>query len=57
MNNGSTDGTTEIAAQYAVRLPHELRTQSTYAARNLGITHSHGDIVAFTDADAAAEAS
>ncbi|MGH7773465.1 MAG: glycosyltransferase [Candidatus Binatia bacterium] len=51
VNDGSTDGTLEIAKRYDyVRLiSHENKGLS--AARNTGITAATGDIIAFTDSD------
>lgn len=54
-DNGSTDGTTEIAREYAhgdrVRLVVEDGVQSSYAARNAGIAAAEGDVIGFLDAD------
>jgi len=50
VENGSTDNTTQIVEQYPVRLCHsDIRGPA--AARNLGISQSQADIVAFIDAD------
>lgn len=54
VNNNSTDNTVKIVKEYPVKLLHEKK-QSSYAARNLGITHAKGDIIAFTDADCMAD--
>ena len=56
VDNGSTDGTYERAERYvADRLDGtvllEDGIQSSYAARNAGVRHSDGDVLAFVDAD------
>ncbi|WP_157972495.1 glycosyltransferase family 2 protein [Saliphagus sp. LR7] len=54
-DNGSTDGTTEVARSLArherVRYVGEERIQSSYAARNAGIEAAEGEILGFVDAD------
>jgi glycosyltransferase involved in cell wall biosynthesis len=57
VDNRSTDGTRKVLEGYPVTVLEESKTQSSYAARNLGIRHSTGDIVAFTDADCVPERS
>lgn len=54
VENGSTDDTTAVAAQYPVRLLHSPR-RGPAAARNFGLARSTADIVAFTDADCIAD--
>ena len=54
VENGSTDDTTGIVQRYPVRLLHCAR-RGPAAARNLGISESKADVVAFTDADCIAE--
>jgi glycosyltransferase involved in cell wall biosynthesis len=51
VDNNSTDGTPDIVRQYPVHLVFERAIQTSYAARNRGISHARGEIVAFTDAD------
>lgn len=51
VDNGSRDNTQQIVRQYPFTLLIEPRRCSSYAARNLGISKSSGDIVAFTDGD------
>ncbi|HJW68546.1 MAG TPA: glycosyltransferase [Candidatus Binatia bacterium] len=51
VDNRSTDATQAVVAEYPVRLLEEHRVQSSYAARNRGVAASHGDLLAFTDAD------
>ena len=55
VDNKSTDGTRRIVEAYPVTLLQEAAVQSSYAARNLGITRASGDIIAFTDADCVPE--
>lgn len=50
VENGSTDETLSIAQRYPVRLL-QSHQRGPAAARNLGIRHSHSEIIAFTDAD------
>jgi glycosyltransferase involved in cell wall biosynthesis len=54
-DNGSTDRTRPLAAEYATRdgIAHviEDEIQSSYAARNAGIEAATGDVFAFIDAD------
>jgi glycosyltransferase involved in cell wall biosynthesis len=52
VDNASTDATPDLLARYRERI-HVLReaTRGPAAARNHGIRHATGDVVAFTDAD------
>jgi glycosyltransferase involved in cell wall biosynthesis len=54
VENGSTDRTTEVVEKYPVRLFHSAE-RGPAAARNLGISKSDANIVAFTDADCIAD--
>lgn len=58
VDNNSKDKTSQILDKYQdrriVRL-EENACQSSYAARNKGIQHAQGEIVAFTDADCLAD--
>ncbi|MEZ6131827.1 MAG: glycosyltransferase family A protein [Planctomycetaceae bacterium] len=50
VDNGSTDGTIEIAQGFPVTILHEP-IKSAYHARNRAIRHSNNQWLAFTDAD------
>jgi len=50
VDNGSRDGTLAVARRFAVTGLEENRPGAP-SARNLGIQHASGDIIAFTDAD------
>ena len=55
VNDGSTDDTAKIAAQFpTVRAIHQANLGLS-AARNTGIAAATGDIVAFTDSDCRAD--
>jgi glycosyltransferase involved in cell wall biosynthesis len=56
VDNGSTDGSRELAGRWqpAVRVLHEPRVGS-YAARNLGLDHASGEVIAFIDSDCEAD--
>lgn len=49
VDNGSRDGTREMAGRYPVTLLVEDSATSPYAARNRGLAVADGDVVAFTD--------
>ena len=51
VNDGSRDGTGEIARQHAVVRLVEVPNGGLSAARNIGLSHARGEIVAYTDAD------
>lgn len=51
VDNNSTDRTREIISGYPVTLLEESDVQSSYAARNKGIAHACGSVLAFTDSD------
>lgn len=51
VDNGSTDDSIAVVAQFPVKLLHENDIQSSYAARNRGVNEARGDILAFTDSD------
>lgn len=59
VDDGSSDGSTTIAKQWAEKIPEKIRftehnghtNQGLSASRNLGISQSMGDLIAFLDAD------
>jgi cellulose synthase/poly-beta-1,6-N-acetylglucosamine synthase-like glycosyltransferase len=51
IDNNSTDDLESVVAPYPVKLLYERDVQGSYAARNRGIRHAGGEILAFTDAD------
>lgn len=52
VDNGSIDKTFGIIKKYPVTVLEEREIKTSYAARNRGINHARGEILAFTDADA-----
>jgi glycosyltransferase AglE len=55
VDNGSTDGTRELASQYPVRVLAETSRATPYVARNCGIAVARGEVIALTDADCVPE--
>lgn len=59
VDDGSTDGSTQIALQYAEQYPAKVRylehpghqNLGSSAARNLGLSNAKGEYIAFLDAD------
>lgn len=59
VDDGSTDGSTEIAQRYAQERSgriwylqhHNHQNKGMSASRNLGLNHAQGDFIAFLDAD------
>lgn len=59
VDDGSTDESTKIALNYAVKYPDKVsyleheghQNRGMSAARNLGISHAKGEYIAFLDAD------
>jgi cellulose synthase/poly-beta-1,6-N-acetylglucosamine synthase-like glycosyltransferase len=57
VDNNSSDNTREVVQEFSRKYPKRVRllveknVQSSYAARNLGISSSKGEILAFIDAD------
>jgi len=54
VDNGSTDETPIIIQKYPVIFLRECNIQSPYVARNKGIDHAKGDIIAFIDVNCSA---
>lgn len=55
VDNNSTDTTRDIVKKYPVVLLQEIHRQNSYAARNRGIKHAKGSIIAFIDSDCIAD--
>lgn len=53
VNNGSTDASASIVAEYDRLTVLDERRPGAYAARNTGVTHATAPLIAFTDADCA----
>jgi glycosyltransferase involved in cell wall biosynthesis len=51
VDNGSSDTTRQVVEDHEVHLLQESSSCSPYPARNLGIDHARGEVLAFTDAD------
>ena len=51
VDSGSSDNTQQIVRRFQIPLLIEVKKHTSYAARNLGISKSSGDIIAFTDGD------
>ena len=51
VDNGSTDATREVVGRHPVVLLSETQMRGSYAARNTGLRHARGEIIAFTDSD------
>lgn len=51
IDDGSTDGTSGVAAAHGARVVRLPRNGGVAAARNTGIEHARGPLIAFTDAD------
>ena len=50
VDDGSTDDTADVAARAGASVLHQA-AQGPAAARNLGVTHTRGEFIVFTDAD------
>lgn len=55
VDNNSQDNTRAIVQKYSVTLLVETRIQSSYAARNTGLSKAKGEIIAFIDSDCIAD--
>lgn len=51
INDGSTDKSAEIAAQYTVKIVNHEKNSGLSAARNTGIANATGDYIHFMDVD------
>lgn len=54
VDNASTDGSADTLHDQPITLLHEP-VRSSYAARNLGVRHARGHLLAFTDGDCEAD--
>ena len=55
VNDGSTDNTPKILAQYPVKVVNHLKNLGMCSARNSGLQNASGSIVAYTDDDCIAD--
>src|SRR3990167_7072343 len=51
VDNGSNDGSVEIAKYFDVTVLHETSIKSSYSARSRGVKEAKGELIAFTDSD------
>lgn len=51
VDDNSSDSTVDVINNYGVRLLANQVNMGQSAARNLGVSHARGDIIAFTDSD------
>ena len=51
VDDGSTDRTREIASKFTIKLLCQTKNKGAAAAKNVGLAHSSGEIVAFIDSD------
>lgn len=54
VDDGSTDGSMDVLKRLPVKVVRHRRNLGLAQARNTGVIHSSGDVVAFTDADCVA---
>ncbi len=55
IDDGSTDHTREVVGRYPVKLIAREANRGQAAARNLGVQHARGEIIAFIDSDCVAK--
>ena len=51
VDNGSYDNSVKIIKEFPIKLFFEKRAHNSYMARNCGLRHAKGEIIAFIDAD------
>lgn len=51
VDNGSVDDSPDVAGSFGVKVFYETEKKNPYAARNVGLQHAKGSVIAFVDAN------